>query len=375
MRRPNGTGSVIKLPGKRRKPYTARICVGKTISKTGKVTPKYKYLDYFPTAKDAQEYLDRYNGTDEAIQKLMQTSKKQVPTFAQVYQELTDYLNSRPKPPGVSSCKALNAAFNNLSGLHPIKMKNIDYDLLQAEITKNSHLSQSSLNNIKNLLHKMYTLCLKKKYVNEDLSLLCDYDYKQNTIEKHIPFTKHEINIIYNDNPSADRDMLLILLYTGIRAQEFLELKTQNVHLDEHYFITGVKTEAGKGRIIPIHNDILPIMRAHYISSNYYFWNLQGSQRIYQTLRWRFDRYLKTLNIQHLPHDTRHTTATLMDSYNVRDVYIKLIMGHAIDDLTLRVYIHQKPSELVNAINKVHFLPRHLKLQPKKKRLIKCPSS
>lgn len=372
MRRPNGTGSVIKLSGKRRNPYTARICVGKTISKNGNIRPNYKYLGYFSTAKDAQEYLDRYNGTDQAIQKIILTSKKQVPTFAQVYEELINYLNSRPKPPGISSYKALNAAFNNLSGLHPIKIKNIDYELLQTEINKNSHLSQSSLNNIKNLLHKMYTLCLKKKYTTEDLSLLCDYDYKQSTTEKHIPFTKREISVIYNDNPSDDRDMFLILLYTGIRAQEFLDLKTQNVHLDEHFFITGVKTEAGKGRIIPIHNDILPIMRAHYVSSRYYFWNLQGSQRIYQTLRWRFDRYLKTLNLQHLPHDTRHTTATLMDSYNIRDVYIKLIMGHTIDDLTLRVYVHQKPSELVNAINTVHFLPRRLKLRPQKRRLIKC---
>ena len=55
--------------------------------------------------------------------------------------------------------------------------------------------------------------------------------------------------------------MVLILLYTGIRAEEFLILENKNIHLDDQYVITGVKTDAGKSRIIPIHNDILPIIQ------------------------------------------------------------------------------------------------------------------
>lgn len=58
--------------------------------------------------------------------------------------------------------------------------------------------------------------------------------------------------------------MVLILLYTGIRAEEFLILENKNIHLDDQYFITGVKTDAGKSRIIPIHNDILPIIQKYY---------------------------------------------------------------------------------------------------------------
>lgn len=150
--------------------------------------------------------------------------------------------------------------------------------------------------------------------------------------------------------------MLLILLYTGIRVQELLILETSNVHLDEHYFITGVKTDAGKSRIIPIHDNLMPIMQTHFNPDSFYFWDVQGSQRIYQTLRWRFDRYLKQLNMNHLPHDTRHTAATLMHNAGVEEMYIKLIIGHRLDDITQRVYIHSNPNRLVEEINKVIYI-------------------
>lgn len=184
MRRPNGTGTVVKLSGKRRKPYAPRITVGTTVSKTGKIIPKYEYLGYFATGKEAQEFLDRYNGTDDAVAKVKLTSKKDNPTFSLVYEETITYMQSRPREYSESTYKSLNAGFNNLRGLHNISFKNIDYELLQGEINKNRNLSKSSLNSIKNVLRKMYKLAMKKKYVNEDLSQLCDYDFKE-TSEKY----------------------------------------------------------------------------------------------------------------------------------------------------------------------------------------------
>lgn len=355
MKRPNGTGTIVKLPGKRRKPYAIRISDGVTISQAGRVVQKRKYVEYFKTAREAQEYLDRYNGTEDMTEKVKMSSKKDNPTFATVYEELISYMEDRPKKMSDSFYKSLNSAYNNLSGLHKIKFKNIDYEILQKEIAKNKSLSQSALNNIKNLLRKMYKQALKKKYVAEDLSVLCDYDFKKTGLDIHSPFSRNEIQAIYDDVPSEERDMLLILLYTGIRAQELLMLETSNVYLDERYFITGVKTAAGKNRIIPIHNDILPIVQTHFDPNRYYYWDVQGSQRIYQTLRWRFDRYLKKMGLNHLPHDTRHTTATLMHDCNMPEMYIKLILGHRIDDITQKVYIHTTPDRLVTEMNKVNF--------------------
>ena len=65
MRRSNGTGAVVKLPGHRRKPYAARITSGKTITASGNIAPKRVYLGYFRTAKEAQEYLNRYAHSED----------------------------------------------------------------------------------------------------------------------------------------------------------------------------------------------------------------------------------------------------------------------------------------------------------------------
>ena len=52
MKNPNGYGSVFKLSGNRRKPYTIRVTVN---IKDGK--QKYKYLSYHTTRKEATREL------------------------------------------------------------------------------------------------------------------------------------------------------------------------------------------------------------------------------------------------------------------------------------------------------------------------------
>lgn len=75
MRRSNGTGAVVKLPGHRRKPYAARITSGKTITASGNIAPKRVYLGYFRTAKEAQEYLNRYAHSEDPTEKQMYPKK------------------------------------------------------------------------------------------------------------------------------------------------------------------------------------------------------------------------------------------------------------------------------------------------------------
>ena len=43
--------------------------------------------------------------------------------------------------------------------------------------------------------------------------------------------------------------MLLIMCYSGWRISEYIGLE---VNLQKKYFMGGIKTEAGKGRIVPI---------------------------------------------------------------------------------------------------------------------------
>ena len=54
-----------------------------------------------------------------------------------------------------------------------------------------------------------------------------------------------------------------------------------------------------------------------------------------------FNTCMGKLKMKHLPHDGRHTFASLMDSAGANDVCIKLIMGHSMkNDTTKGTYTH-----------------------------------
>ena len=59
MRRPNGKGSVYKLPGNRRKPWAVRVTLHEKDSE-GRTLCRHKYLGYYETWEDADNALAHY---------------------------------------------------------------------------------------------------------------------------------------------------------------------------------------------------------------------------------------------------------------------------------------------------------------------------
>ena len=72
-------------------------------------------------------------------------------------------------------------------------------------------------------------------------------------------------------------DMVVVGLYTGLRPGEICTLESSNINLDEQYMIGGSKTEAGKDRIIPIHDKIYNLI-SQRVSTGKLF-KLQGDDR------------------------------------------------------------------------------------------------
>ena len=67
--------------------------------------------------------------------------------------------------------------------------------------------------------------------------------------------------------------------------------------------------------------------------------------------REKFDNIMEKLRMDHRPHDTRHTFASLMDSAGANKLCIKRIMGHSSPDITDNVYTHKTIQELIEAID------------------------
>ena len=114
-----------------------------------------------------------------------------------------------------------------------------------------------------------------------------------------------------------------------------------------------IKTKSGKNRVIPISNKIMPFVRNRYNPDNTYLIEIDGKPITYHKYKSLFDNLMQSLNMKHLPHDGRHTFASMADTAGLNKVAVKRIMGHSSKDITEKVYTHKEIRELVSAVNKL----------------------
>jgi len=97
-----------------------------------------------------------------------------------------------------------------------------------------------------------------------------------------------------------------------MRPSELLGIKIENINLDERYMVGGVKTKAGKNRIIPIHSKILPFVKHLYSDKKTYLVEYSENKPMSRSkFIYEFEKTMKCLNMNHLPHDGRHTFASM----------------------------------------------------------------
>lgn len=155
--------------------------------------------------------------------------------------------------------------------------------------------------------------------------------------------------------------MVLIGCYSGWRPQELAILKLEDISLDDWTYYGGLKTDAGRNRCVPIHPKVRQLVTDNYnkaieLGSAYLFNDENGQQGTYLTYdkyRGRFEKINKKLGMSHRPHDTRHTFITMAKEADVNEYVLKLMVGHAIEDVTEKVYTHRTMEQLQNEISKI----------------------
>lgn len=348
MKLPNGYGSVIKLGGKRRKPYAVRITTEYSINSKGRYVQKYKYLAYFEKSKDAYDFLSKYNA---GLVTYSNTIKSDI-LFSQIFNEwITEhekYKNVSPKTHESYMC-----AYRQLSELHNKKFASLRIEDLQAQIDKLAGMSQSTIRKPMILLSFLYKHALKYEYVDKDYSKYIIAVSHKEAKQLKRALSPDDVEILWNLNTEISKQVL-IYIYTGWRATELLEMETQNINLSERTMLGGKKTASGKNRIVPIHNRILPLVKQFYNPNNKYLFMENGQPITYVHYKdYHFRPLMESLGWTHTMHDLRHTCASLMKEAGVDDFYRKLILGHHINDLTDRVYTHVEIQRLLLEINKI----------------------
>lgn len=146
-------------------------------------------------------------------------------------------------------------------------------------------------------------------------------------------------------------DSVLFLLYTGSRIGEMLTIEKANVDLEQMTVKGGIKTKAGKDRIVPIHPRIQKFVKHRMTETGKYLFSYNGKKLSTSQYYIFWNRVMDELKIHHTPHECRHTFRSRLDSAGANKVCIDLMMGHKSKEVGERVYTHKTIEELKEAIN------------------------
>lgn len=367
-RLPNGFGQITEIKGKGlRKPFRAMVTVGK--NEYGKpICRLLKPVSYFATYNEAYEALVEYNRSPYDLDETI--------TVGDLYPKWFERYKLGVAEQSLGWCQS---AWNYCTPIKNIPVKDVRVRHVK-ECVEHGYSFDGNIRkdvpstirkNVKFMLNMLMDYALEydltdknyariyvmPKYISKEIS--------QNRSE-HISFTDEEMKILWNNLYIVKNvDMVLIQCYTGLRPMELCSIKLENVYLDDGYIIGGMKTDAGKDRVIPIHSSILDLVRNRYndaklLKLDYLFTGLR--KQTMQISRFNYDMYKDAfyfvrnslgLSSKHKPHDPRKQFVTMAKKYNVNEYALKRIVGHSITDLTEKVYTDRDISWLKTEMEKI----------------------
>ena len=337
MRNENGFGSIVcldKSGKKRRKPWAVRITTG---WKDG--IQQRKYLGYYKTQKEALVALAEYHKTGVDIDLTKVTLKELFESWLEEQEK---------RNISYSAKRGHYIAYNRLGNLANMVVNKIKAIHLQTWMD-GIELKPGTKNKIKTTMGQVYDHAVQNDIVNKNYAKFIKIEEK---VEKTgAIFTDDEIKLLWKNSDDEIARIFLILIYTGMRIGELLSMNVDTIHFDECYMTGGSKTEAGKDRIIPLHKDLIPLIKMQLGDNKWLVQNSRGNAVHYANLSPLAHEYLGKLGMNHKFHDGRKTAISLMHSANIPMETIKIIVGHAGTNITERVYIYKNKQELVNMIN------------------------
>ena len=369
-RLPNGFGQITEIKGRNlRNPFRASVTIGK--KENGRpITKILKPQGYFRTYNDAYTALVEYNKNPYDLDSDI--------TVNELYHEWSkthfETLES------ISSARNIESAWKYCSDVYNMRVKDLRGRHIKGcmengtiECKGKIHYPTANIkSNIKSIFNQMLDYAVEYEIVERNFARtfnISDEIIKEvrHVKKEHITFTEDEMTILWNHlNDSKYVQIILFQCYSGWRPQELGQLKLSNIDLDNDIMIGGMKTTAGTNRIVPIHAKIKEIVKTLYsealeLGSEYLInctdaKNHQTSYKLtYEKYMHRYKKIIKSLklNPEHRPHDPRKHFITIAKKYNVDEYAIKYIVGHAINDITEKVYTERQVDWLKSEIGKI----------------------
>ena len=338
-------GSVVKLPGNRRRPYAVKVS-GR--NKYGQIVQHV--VSYHAKSSEAQAALEEYRKA--ALARAAPAADKLGVTVGQVFEAWKAREYRKLKPASIASH---NAAWNKrVSRFAGRKMRDMTLDEWQSILDEDSGMSQSSINNDAILIKSLYSYSMERDMVGKDYSKYLDIP-SVGAKRTRDALTDIQVAKLAEEAKNGVQwaDTALMLCYTGFRVSEFLQLTQDSYHQESGgYLQGGLKTAAGKNRIVPVHPKI-----STYLS----LWLQKGGETIIcdengrQVLPEKYREYFRAvmqlLGVPNAtPHWCRHTFATRLHNAGADPLTTKWLLGHSTKSDITANYTHETIDSLKCAI-------------------------
>lgn len=345
MKRAKGTGTIFKLKGNRHRPYVAYV-YGETVFNEEKKTcyRSRKAVGYFETQREAQQKLEEY------LQSPYDLDETSV-TFGDIWDKIYPKLDV-----STSRMNALSSAYNKyLQGIKNVPINEIKTNRLQ-DIIDSMTVGSSTKVNVKGIMSLVFEYAMQNDIIKKDYSKYVSFKKDETEVER-VLFTSEEVQTLFNYVDDWKFLLVVLLLYTGLRPIELLDLKKEDVYLEEDYFkVIDSKTSAGR-RQVPIH----PTIRKYFEElmekeGAYLIQTKRGNKVRYDNFRSRYMPQInEVLGTEHTLYDARHTFVTRARECGMDDLCKKKIVGHKPQNVTEDVYTHIKIDELKQEIAKLYY--------------------
>ncbi len=349
MRLPNGLGSVHKIgDGKsRRNPWRARVPSHVELDEiTGTAKQKYITIGYYATEIEAIEALMEYRKNPYTLEAASCTFEDVFTMWkAKKYQEISK-----------ASQKSYNASYKHSESLRKMKMRDIRV-LHMDEIIQNLKCGYQVQTKLIVFWGQLFKYAIEHDLIQKNYAeFVKTRDSMPETSRTAVPLEDREKIWKEIEAGNHDAELVMIYLFTGMRASELLEVRKENVDLDARVMVGGLKTEAGKNRRIPIHKCILPFVE-RLMQTEGEMLVMRYDKGAPEPMSYaRFYQYnwkpvMEKIGLaEYTPHYGRHTMATMLREAKVPEDLRKLILGHASGDITDR-YTHHSDEMLLEAVD------------------------
>lgn len=347
MRLPNGFGQICFLKGNHRKPYRAMVTVG-TNEKGRPICKILKPQGYFESYNDAYMALMEYHKNPNDFTEI---------TLGEIFEKWSEENFPRLQNNTIGTYKT---SWSHLKPIKDVKISEFRSRNIKEFLMRDS-ISESAASLIKVLLNQLYDYAVENEYIDKNYSRNVNIRSKSyKVIKGHRSFTDEEIKQIWSNSNISIAKYILIQCYTGMRPNELLSIRLENINLDDGYIIGGSKTEAGRNRRIPIHSCVkdliienINIAKQH--GCDYLITGMRGGRLQYRLYAIRFNNFLNNLfgENSHTPHDCRKFFVTTAKKYKLDEYAIKLIVGHHIPDITERIYTERPVDWLKTEMEKI----------------------